>query len=170
MKKYGCFVGKFLPPHIGHLSVIDKALQECEKVLIVLAEAPEKSKAICKQDNFPYFPPSKRLEWLKKHYKNYSNIKFVFFDESPVQPFDMKKWSQEFKRMIKENITAKYGDESYRTLNELYFPECEFVPIDRDKINIHGTDIRRNKNLIKYMVKEGQEDVLNKIKGENENE
>ena len=74
MKKYGCFVGKFLPPHIGHLSVIDKALQECEKVLVVLAEAPEKSKAICKQDNFPYFPPSKRLEWLKKHYKNLKEL------------------------------------------------------------------------------------------------
>ena len=170
MIEYGCFVGKFLPPHIGHLSVIDKALQECKQVLVVLAEAPEQSKAICKHDDFPYFPPLTRLEWLKKHYKNYNNIKFVFFDETPVQPFEMRRWTKEFKKVIKENITAKYADESYRALNEIYFPECKFIPIDRDKINIHGTDIRRNKDLVKYMIKEGQADVLNKIKGEKVNE
>jgi len=42
MKKVGCFIGKFLPQHIGHLSVMDKALRECERVIVVLAENPEK--------------------------------------------------------------------------------------------------------------------------------
>ena len=51
MRKVGCFVGKFLPPHIGHLSVIDKALQECEKVVVVLAENPERSEKLCKESN-----------------------------------------------------------------------------------------------------------------------
>lgn len=44
----------------------------------------------------------------------------------------------------------------YRQLNEKYFPECVFVPIDRDKIAIHGTDIRENKANLKYMIKEGE--------------
>lgn len=157
MRKVGCFVGKFLPPHIGHLSVIDKALKECEKVVVVLAENPERSEKLCKEANFPYFPATTRLEWLKQHYKNHNNIKFVFLDESGLKPFPegLAEWSQRFKAVVKDKITAKYADESYRQLNEKFFPECEFVPIDRDIINIHGTDIRKNKNNIKYMISEG---------------
>ena len=48
-KNVGCFVGKFLPPHIGHLSVIDRMLKECKQVIVVLAEDPEKSKKICEK-------------------------------------------------------------------------------------------------------------------------
>lgn len=164
MKKYrnGCFVGKFLPTHIGHLSVIDKALTECEHLTVVLAEDMERSKNLCKKANFPYFPPQKRLDWMKKHYKNYNNIDFVFFDEHGITPSDLETWSKKFKAQIK-NIDAKYADESYRFLNEKYFPECTFVPIDRDKINIHGTDIRENHENIKYMIEEGKDDVLEKI-------
>ena len=153
MYKTGCFVGKFLPPHIGHLSVIDRALKECENVVVVLAENPKYSRELCKKANFPYFSAQKRLGWMKKHYKNYKNIHFGFFDETGIS--DLKTWSESFKSKIK-NIDAKYADESYRQLNEKYFPECVFVPIDRDKIAIHGTDIRENKANLKYMIKEGE--------------
>lgn len=157
--KKGCFVGKFLPPHIGHLSVIDKALGECESVIVVLAENPKRSKDLCKKAEFPYFSPQKRLKWMKEHYKNCKNIKFVFFDESGIEPNDLETWSTKFKKQIK-NIDAKYADESYRYLNEEYFPECVFVPIDRDKISIHGTDIRNNPENIKYMIPEGIEETI----------
>ena len=53
MKKVGCFVGKFLPPHLGHLSVVDRAIKECDSVVVVLAENPEKSKERCRETNFP---------------------------------------------------------------------------------------------------------------------
>lgn len=165
MFKKGCYVGKFLPPHIGHLSVIDKALKECERVLVVLAENPQYSKSLCDKAGFPYFSADKRIEWLKKHYKNYKNIEFVFFDETGIEKGDLKTWSRKFKKQIK-NIDAKYADESYRYLNEKYFPECKFVPIDRDIINVHGSDIRNNRDKIKFMVPEGIEDVQNVIKSE----
>ena len=61
MFKKGCYVGKFLPPHIGHLSVIDKALKECERVLVVLAENPQHSKSLCDKAGFPYFSADKRI-------------------------------------------------------------------------------------------------------------
>lgn len=60
--KTGCFVGKFLPPHIGHLSVIDKGLRECQNVVVVLAEDPKRSQELCEKAGFPYFSPQKRLE------------------------------------------------------------------------------------------------------------
>ena len=95
-----------MPPHLGHLSVIDRALNECENVVVVLAENPEKSKKICNETNFPYFSPQKRIEWMQKHYKNYPNLKFVYLDESGLESFPkgLKAWSERFKSVVKENI------------------------------------------------------------------
>ncbi len=171
MRKVGCFVGKFLPPHIGHLSVIDRALNECERVIVVLAENPQRSKKECKRTLFPYFSPKKRIKWFKKHYKDEKNIKFVYLDESGLKAFPegLKEWSERFRQVVKEKIDAKYADESYRELNEKYFPECEFVPIDREKIAVHGKDIRSNEDFLKYAIPEGIEEIkqeLNKIKKE----
>ena len=164
MKKFknGCFVGKFLPPHIGHLSIIDKALGECEKVTVVLAEDGERSKKLCDASGFPYFTPQQRLDWMKNHYKNYDNINFLFFDEQGIEQGDLKTWSKKFKEKVKD-IDAKYADESYRYLNETYFPEWTFVPVDRDKISIHGTDIRNNHENIKFMIEEGKSQVYEKL-------
>lgn len=173
MRKVGCFVGKFLPPHIGHLSVIDNMLRECERVVVVLAENPEKSKKLCQNANFPYFYAEKRLDWMKKHYKNVKNIKFYFLDESGLKSFPegLGEWSQRFKSVVKEKLTAKYADENYRELNEMYFPECEFVPIDRDKIAVHGTDIRNKRNYLKYAIPEGIEEIKIQLdKGEKDYE
>ena len=169
MRKVGCFVGKFLPPHVGHLSVIDKALKECEKVIVVLAEDPERSKKECKRASFPYFTPQKRLEWFKKHYKDVQNIKFVYLDESGLKAFPegLKEWSARFKEVVKDDITSKYADESYRQLNEKYFPECEFVPIDRDKIAVHGTNIRESEEYLKYVIPEGMEEIKKELSKRN---
>ncbi len=165
MKKIGCFVGKFLPPHIGHLSVIDRVINECEKAVIVLSEDPKRSKEKCEKSSFPYFTPMQRLEWLKKHYQGNNNIKFVFLDESGLKSFPegLEEWSKRFKEVIKDQITAKYADESYRQLNELYFPECEFVAIDRDAIAVHGTDIRNKKEYLKYVIPEGYDDIKKQL-------
>ena len=61
-------------------------------------------------------------------------------------------------------VNIKYGDESYRELNEKYFPSCKFVAIDRDRINIHGTDIRKDfqKNK-KFVLVEAREDIDKEI-------
>ena len=35
-KKYGVFLGRMQPVHNAHLFLVEKALEECDKVLIVL--------------------------------------------------------------------------------------------------------------------------------------
>lgn len=158
-REFGCFVGKFLPPHVGHLSVINKMLKECKKAIVVLAEDQEISRKKCENANFPYFPAEERLKWLKEYYKDFPNLKFYFFDEKGINPKDYRTWSKEFKKRINEKITAKYADGTYRSLNEIYFPECEFVEIDRDVINIHGTDIRNDISNVKFVVPTGQKAI-----------
>ncbi len=171
MKKTGCFVGKFLPPHIGHLSVIDKVLQECDKAIIVLSEDPQKLREKCEKTSFPYFTPQQRLKWLEKHYENNKNIKFVYLDESGLKSFPegLEEWSKIFRDVVKEKIDAKYADETYRNLNEKYFPECEFVAIDRDIIAVHGTDIRTNPDYLKYVIPEGYKEIKEELERMNQN-
>lgn len=165
-KKIGAFVGKFLPPHIGHLSVIDKMLEECDEAVIVISDDENKSKKLCSETNFPHFDAKTRLKWFKKHYKNQKNAKFRIIDESKMksQNFDGREYSELFWKSVKEKVNIKYADESYRELNEKYFPECEFVAIDREQIPIHASDIRSNLNNLKYVIPEGQADILKAIK------
>lgn len=161
-EKIGAYVGKFLPPHIGHMSVIDKALEECDKLCVVLSDNPEKSKKICDRDNFPYFDSKTRLNWIKKEYKNNKKIKFYIIDESKLKnPHDMEEYAQLFWESVDEDVNVKYADESYRELNEKFFPECKFVPLNRDLIPIHGTDIRQNNDFLKYAIKEARNDIKN---------
>jgi len=164
VKRVGAFVGKFLPPHIGHLSVIDKALKECDEVVVVLSDNPEKSKELCAEAKFPYFSSKKRLNWIKKHYRARKNMKFYILDESKMEEYNSQNYAELFWSEVKEKVNVKYGEELYRKLNEESFSQCEFVAIDRNKVKISGTAIRKNDENIKYMIEEGKAEVLKAIK------
>lgn len=168
MKIIGAFVGKFLPPHIGHLSVIDKMINECDECVVVISDNPETSKKLCNEQNFPYFTSEQRLLWFKEHYKSQENIHFALIDESKISNSSnfMSDYAKLFWQSVPYKVNLKYADESYRELNEKYFPECKFVAIDRDKINVHGTDIRREYNKYKkFVMPEARKDI-EKSRGE----
>lgn len=166
MKKIGAFVGKFLPPHVGHESVVEKMIKECDECVVVVSDNPTKSKILCEKANFPYFDSKQRLNWFEKHYKNTKKVHFAIIDESKIK--NTKNFFQEYALLFWQSVpfevNIKYGDESYRELNEKYFPSCKFVAIDRDRINIHGTDIRKDfqKNK-KFVLVEAREDIDKEI-------
>ena len=170
MKKIGAFVGKFLPPHIGHKSIVDKMLSECDEAVVVVSDNPEKSKQLCNIDNFPYFDSNHRLNWFKEFYKGNKKLHFAVIDESKIDKTAnfMEEYSKLFFKSVPYKVNIKYADESYRELNEKYFPTCTFVPIDRDIINIHGTDIRKDyKKNKQFVLNSAKEDIEKEIKGEN---
>ena len=39
--KCGLYVGRFQPLHIGHTSIIDRMLEECEEVIVAVGSAQE---------------------------------------------------------------------------------------------------------------------------------
>lgn len=163
-KKIGAFVGKFYPPHIGHLSVIDDASKKLDEVWVVISKNDKTTDKITKKDNFKQIDTNLIKQWFCLHYKNNPKVKVAIFDETGLLPYpkDQDKWSEKFKKQF-PFVNVKIGDESYRELNEKYFPECEFYPINRDIIPIHSTQIRQNlKQNIKYIIKEAQ----NYFKGE----
>lgn len=147
--KIGAFCGKFYPPHIGHKSAIDYSLKICDFVYIVISFNPMRNEIIKNDFDGFYLDVNLIKEWFEIHYKNENRIKVEIFDESKYRPYpyDRDLWANAFKSQFKD-VNTKIADESYREYNEKFFPECEFLPIDRDKINIHSTHLRND--LKKY--------------------
>lgn len=147
--KIGAFCGKFYPPHIGHKSAIDYSLKICDFVYIVISFNPMRNEIIKNDFNGFYLDVNLIKQWFELHYKNEKRIKVEIFDESKYRPYpyDRDLWAYGFKSQFND-VNIKIADESYREYNEKFFPECDFLPIDRDKINIHSTHLRND--LIKY--------------------
>ena len=157
--KIGAFIGKFYPPHIGHLSVIDNILKELDEVYIIISYNKIRNNAIENNTGFKPLSPELIKSWFEKHYENNPKVKVGIFDEGDFKPYpeDRDKWAEKFKKEF-PTVNVKVADEEYREFNEIYFPDYEFLAIDRDKINIHSTQIRANaKNNLDYLIPEARE-------------
>lgn len=158
-KKVGAFAGKFLPPHIGHITQIERAAEYCDKLYVVVADNELNSKNLCKLANIPEIPVKLRIKWLKEHFKSNPNIEVIYMNENKLQAFPagLDKWSKAFKKLTKNEVNVKFADETYRKLNEEYFPECEFVCFDRYEIDVSGTKVRNNpKKYYDFIIDEAK--------------
>ena len=159
MKKIGAFVGKFYPPHIGHLWAIDTMVDKLDELWVIISYNKIRNEEIKDKVNFETLSPELIKSWFCEHYKDNPKIKVKIFDESDFRPYpeDRDKWAIKFKNEF-PSINVKIADEGYREYNEKYFPEYEFMSIDRDYINIHSTQIRKDlKNNIDYMIPEARD-------------
>ena len=159
MKKYdvGALAGKFLPPQVGHAKLIEEAAKQCNVLYVVLAENPDKTAELCRAHGLEPIPAELRLEWLKEHFKNHKNIKWLYMDERSVPPYPdgTAEWSAQFKKLVGEPIDAKFfGEEAYFEMNELYFPECAAVLIKRgvDSPEVSASQIRANPEGTLHLV------------------
>ena len=158
MKKIGAFTGKFYPPHIGHLSVVDKVVEDLDEVWIVISSNKERNDSLKKHDGFNKLDANLIKDWFEKHYLNNSKVKVAIFDESNLKPYpdDRDKWALKFKKEF-PTVNVKIADEGYREYNKEYFPEYEFYPIDRDIIPIHSTMLRQNmEKYFDYLIPEAK--------------
>lgn len=158
-KKIGAFCGKFLPPHLGHLTQIERGADYCDEFYVVVADNKKNSQTLCKKANIPYITAKQRIAWLKEHFKNNPKIKVLFLNENHLQAFPngVDKWSKAFRKVTKNKVNVKYADETYRKMNEEYFPDCEFVCFDRTEIDVSGTKIRNNpKKYFDFIIEEAK--------------
>ena len=158
-KKIGAFVGKFYPPHIGHLSVIDKAVNDLDKVYVIISKNDIRNKELKETQNFDILSAELIKSWFEKHYQNNPKIVIDIFDETGLKPYpeDVDIWSEKFKKQFPE-VNVKIADAGYKEFNQKYFPEYEFYEIDRDKIPVHATNFRQNpKEYLQYLMPEAQE-------------
>ena len=122
--KVGAFVGKFYPPHIGHLWVIDNLAPKLDKLYVIISKNDTRNKEISK--NFETLDAELIKKWFSQHYSNNKKIVVEIFDESNFKPFpeDLDKWSEKFKKQFPD-VNIKIADESYRAFNQKYFSEYD---------------------------------------------
>jgi len=148
---YSVYIGRFQPPHIGHLKAIHDALKISERIIIIIGSAN-----IAPNIKNP-FTDGQRAQMLLNALEPFKHrIIIRFVEDSLYQP---KKWFADVQTEVIQAVSA-HGwidkprialvgfkkDESSWYLDSFPqwdFVESEFVPIDGDvDAAMHSTDIR----------------------------
>lgn len=148
MKKYkhGMVLGKFYPPHKGHLHLIDTAIEQCELVSLFICTMETET-----------IPGKLRHDWLYEMYKDNPWVDIIWVDEilpqTPEEHGDVdgfyKIWCDVIDNRIDNDYNGPleavftsetYGDEFASYLN------VEHVSVDLQRLthSVSGTSIRNN--------------------------
>ena len=135
-EKIGFTIGKFAPLHKGHQFLIETALKEMDKMIIVVYDT-----------DVINVPIEERANWIKKLYPNVE-IKYAYnppskygLDEESVN-IQMEYLS---KIMDKEKPTHFYSSEKYGACVAKYMNLID-RRVDNDRINVpvRATKVREN--------------------------
>jgi HTH-type transcriptional regulator, transcriptional repressor of NAD biosynthesis genes len=137
MPRLGIVVGKFAPPHKGHQLVIDTALENCDRVIMLVYGNPD----------FPDMPVHARADWIRAAYSNRADLQVFVPENAP--PNDADDWTQrEFvRRWLEERDlvpSAVFGSETYI---EGFAAHIKAVPhvvdLERLRVPTSGTEVRK---------------------------
>ena len=134
--KKGLVFGKFLPPHKGHIHLIQEAASQVEELTVL----------VCSIKAEP-IPGYLRYGWMKRIFPKLRVLHVT--DENPQFPEEhpdfWQIWTHTFEKNMPEGIdilftSEHYGDEMARHLN------CQHIMIDqpRETVPISATMIREN--------------------------
>jgi len=162
--KNGVVVGKFLLPHAGHIALIEKSLERCEKLYIVISDNAEKTKKACKESRLPFVSADLRKKWLVDHFAKSpraKSIKVLILDENNLKPFP--DGAEEFARRLAALVPSKidalfFGEDSKIKDNKKYFPDTEMIVYERGVAtspDIQGSKLRNNWALFRLYFVEG---------------
>lgn len=140
--KRGLVLGKFMPPHNGHLHLINTAATDCEKLFVIVGTL--KSQPI---------NGILRYNWLKMIYADNKNIEIIHCaDDNPQKPEECESvdsfyndfWVPSvYNRVVKLNVvftSEKYGEEFSKYLGI----EHVLVDLGRETCPVSGTKVRNN--------------------------
>lgn len=138
MKPYktGFVLGKFCPPHKGHLYLIDVAKTNCDTIYVAIDNIMD-----------DIFPLEKRKEWISKIFPevNVLILPMPLPQDPSETPNFWNIWRKAIRHFIKVKIDCVFASENYgyKLANEL---EADFYPVDlnRTKIPVSATSIRND--------------------------
>lgn len=136
-------IGKFMPPHYGHVYMIERALVVSKRVHVLVYTM--------KSEPLSGF---KRWKALEEHFSGDSNVIVQWIEKDlPQYPHEhpdfWKIWKNEIEEAVRqitpEKIDAIFGSEDYvETLGEVL--ECESTVVDKERkiVPISGTLCRED--------------------------
>lgn len=155
----GLVLGKFMPLHLGHLSLIDYARARCEHLTVLL----------CAQDDIEPIPGAQRLKWLEAEMRFRSEVDVVFTDvQLPNTSESSKEVAKLWAEWIKQNLppmdvffsSEPYGD----YLAEYMGIAHDLVDLERKEIGITGTMIREYpQRYWEYLARSARPDFVGTI-------
>lgn len=133
----GLIIGKFLPPHKGHIALIEFAAKHCDEVIVSISHAKE-----------DVIDPQVRLDWLQEIFKDQSKVKLFIIDDNfddqqlPL-PDHTKVWAEFIQRTYPDIdyvfSSEEYGEPFAINLNAKHI---SFDP-DRKQFPVSATQIRK---------------------------
>lgn len=130
----GLVLGKFMPPHLGHLHLIEFARSWVDELVVVVGTLAHEP-----------IPGELRYAWMKE-LAPWANVVHLT-DENPQDPSEHPEfwqiWRASLKRVVPEPIDWVFASEEYgKKLAEVL--DAEFVPVDpsRTGLAISGSAIR----------------------------
>lgn len=131
----GIIIGKFLPPHLGHLHLIEQARRQVDRLVVLVCSLPDEP-----------IPGSVRFEWMRELRPDVELVHVT--DENPSEPHEHEDfwniWVDTIRRRVSEPdilfTSDDYGDELATRLG------VRHVSIDRKRSTfpVSGSAIRRD--------------------------
>ncbi|MDX1296269.1 MAG: nicotinate (nicotinamide) nucleotide adenylyltransferase [Sulfurimonadaceae bacterium] len=137
MKQIALFGGSFDPPHVGHLAIVDKALEQLDIDRLVIVPAylnPFKTHSFATAEQ--------RLKWLKRIYAGNPKIEISDFEIARNRPVPSIETVRHYLNEA-ENIYLIIGADNVASLEKWYAYEeldrlVTWVVARRDGIEIPG--------------------------------
>lgn len=150
---YGLYIGRFQPFHKGHKSVIDKMLEECDKIIIAIGSAQAEF-----TENNPYRYEYRR--WMiEKVYPTIHDRIIIVGIYDREHPADDKSWGEYLINEIKTSINV-IPDVIYQGKEDKHDHWFEsfnipIVEVDRGILEISGTKVRNailNDHILSFLA------------------
>ncbi|MBQ3753963.1 MAG: thioester reductase domain-containing protein [Prevotella sp.] len=132
--KTGFVLGKFCPLHRGHMLLIQRALDECDTVYVVVDNIMDE-----------VIPVSRRMQWVRQQFP----AAVVLTQEHPLpqDPSETPRfwdiWRETLLRLLPQPVDAVFASEQYgKRLAQELSAEIVMVDPDRQAVPVSATRIR----------------------------
>lgn len=142
--KCGLYIGRFQPLHIGHTSIIDRMLEECEQVIVAVGSAQESG---TERNPLSYKLRRKLIaDMYADHYYKYGRMLIVPIKDRD-NPSDDPTWGNYLLDKVYEQCGLRpdviyEGKEDVRT-NWYDNYSIPVIKVSRNIYQISGTDVRQ---------------------------
>lgn len=137
VSKYGLTLGKFAPLHKGHQFVIETAILETDKVVIMIYDSPEVIN----------IPLAVRANWLRSIYPRVEVIEAWNGPSEIGATLEIKKMHEDYiiKQLAGRKITHFYSSEFYgEHVSKALGAVNRLVDCERNTVPISATQIRKD--------------------------
>jgi NadR type nicotinamide-nucleotide adenylyltransferase len=139
--KDGLVLGKFYPPHKGHFYLMDSAIEQCERVHILVCSLESEE-----------IKGELRASWIWLHYFNNPNVNVIhIINENPQYPDECDSDDEFYDIWVKtvydkiDRLDAVFTSEDYGEIFSKYLG-VENVLVDKARITfpVSGTAVRND--------------------------